>query len=402
MVELRAKGLQCTKCGKVFPHSPIYECDACGGILEVFYDYTGLSPQRLSETRALLPNLGDTSLSLGEGNTSLIRAKRLAERLGLENVLLKCEFNNPTGSFKDRPASVGVAKAIDFGYQRVIAASSGNGAAATAAYSARAGLTAVILVPKSTPNEKVLQTQAYGATVIRIDGQYSDCFGLAKQVSDAANMYNVTTTFHNPYTVEGDKVVGYELYEQTAQLAIDSIFVPIGAGPLLVGTYKGFEDYQRIYKEISLPQMVGIQASGNNPIVRAYQSESAQVIAQPIANTIAGGIADGLVGYTKDGDHTLRYIHQSNGFALDVSDSEILEAQHWLAVDEGLFVEPSAAASVAGIARGAREKDFALDACVVAILTGHGLKDMVNIGQRQEIVTVPNNLQRLMELLQEK
>lgn len=401
MVDSRVGGLQCTACGKVFAPVAIYECDICAGILEVFYDYDDLRQQRLSETRELLPNRKNPSLSLGEGNTSLLKAKRLAERIGLQNLLLKCEFTNPTGSFKDRPAAVGIAKAVDFGYRRVIAASSGNGAAATAAYAARAGLAAIILVPNSTPNEKVRQTQSYGATVIRVDGQYSDCFALAKNIAANADLYNVTTTFLNPYTVEGDKSVGYELFEETRDTPPDLIYVPIGAGPLLVGIFKGFEDYRRIDEEVSLPRMVGVQATGNNPIVRAYREGAASVTAQPMADTIAGGIADGLVGYTKDGDHTLHYIHRSGGFAVDVNDTEILQAQHWLASDEGLFVEPSAAAAIAAIIQGVQTTGIDPGSNIVAMLTGHGLKDMRNIGEMAEAITVPNDLHHLTGVLAE-
>lgn len=401
MGESRATGLQCVSCGKTYPHSPIYECVLCASILEVTYDYSGIAPQQLSRTSELLPSRPHPALTLGEGDTSLLQANHLATRLGLPHLFLKCEFTNPTGSFKDRPASAGVARAVAFGYQKVIAASSGNGAAATAAFAARAGLDAVILVPRSTPNEKVQQTQAYGATVLRVDGEYSDCFALAKEASVTGHFYNVTTTFNNPYTVEGDKSVGYELFEQAEHSVPDLIYVPIGAGPLLVGTYKGFEDYQRIHVEIPLPRMVGVQAAGNNPIVRAYESGGGPVTSQTVPHTIAGGIADGLVGYTKDGDHTLRYIRQSEGFALDVTDSEILEAQHWLAVDEGLFVEPSAAAAIAGVAKSLVRADIDSEDRVVAILTGHGLKDMANIGHSGAVVTIPNDLKSFMSLLAE-
>lgn len=397
----RAQGLVCTSCAALFDRVALYECTVCGGILEVRYDYAGLTPQRLSATRDLLPNRDISALSLGEGDTPLLKANRLAQRVGVRELLLKCEFTNPTGSFKDRPVAVGIAMAVEFGFAKVIAASSGNGAAATAAYAARAGLTAVIVVPSSTPNEKVRQTQSYGATVIRVEGGYSSCFTLVKEIAATSDLYNVTTTFLNPYTVEGDKSVGYELVEQREGGPIDYIFVPIGAGPLLVGIAKGFDDYRRLRSDMSIPGMVGVQATGNNPVVRAYRKGASEVVAQTESTTIAGGIADGLVGYTKDGDHTLKYIRHTKGFALDVTDDEILEAQNWLATEEGVFVEPSAAASVAAINRGVHSSTIDPDSTVVAMLTGHGLKDMGNIGQIGQAVTVSNDLQHVKAALSE-
>ncbi|MFF2889115.1 threonine synthase [Paenibacillus sp. NPDC057967] len=396
-----ASGLRCIQCDCRLSLNPIYECPKCGGILEVYYDHAQLQDKTqlpLSQSYEWMPIRRETAISLGEGNTSLIEAGQLAKRLGLRRLLLKCEFTNPTGSFKDRPIAIGVAKAVEFGYRKVVVASSGNAAASVAAYAARAGLEAIILVPASTPGEKIMQTLAYGAKVIRVQGPYSNSFGLAKELSQSGELYNLTTTFYNPYTVEGDKMVGYEIFEQMKE-SPDAIYVPIGAGPLLVGTYKGFVDYQQTDGKVSLPRMVGVQAEGNNPIVKAFLSGSTIVGSEPAPNTIAGGIADGLVGYTKDGAFTLDVIRKSNGFAIDVSDARILEAKQWLAKDEGLFVEPSAAAAIAGVAKSLHEGQISSGDVVVAILTGHGLKDMNNLGPVEEAPIVDNSSEQLKKLL---
>lgn len=392
----RAGGLRCTKCFKNFSHAPVYECDRCEGILEVIYEYEGITDARLSKTRELMPGI-NPRVTLGEGNTSLIAADRLADYMGLENLYLKCETTNPTGSFKDRPVSVGMSAAIRFGYTSVIAASTGNGAASVAAYSARAGLNAFILVPESSSTEKILQARAYGALVITvIGGTYSDCYTLARQISTRSEYYNLTTTFYNPYTVDGNKAVGYEMYESTVSSSDSAlIYVPIGAGPLLVGTYKGHEDYLQIYGKGQTPRMVGVQAEGNNPIVQAYRAGAEDVQPQRAPATIAAGIADGLTGYPRDGTYTLKYIRASGGFATDVRDDEITFAQKLLAEKEGLFVEPSGAAGVAAIAKDRAAKRISAADPVVAILTGHGLKDISHTPEGSETIAVPKDASEL-------
>ncbi|KAB2329554.1 threonine synthase [Cytobacillus depressus] len=390
---MHALGLKCIGCHTTYPLFPLYECEKCRGILDVYYDF-----EKPRESDIFLPITGEKRISLGEGNTSLLQSRNLAKRLGLKNLFLKCEFTNPTGSFKDRPVSIGISKAVEFGFTKVIAASSGNGAASVAAYAAHAGLEAIILVPEKTPIEKIKQTLAYGANVIRVKGPYSNCFTLAKQVGEKQNIFNLTTTFLNPYTVEGNKMVAYELFEQLNSSIPDVIYVPIGAGPLLAGIYKGYLELKHRHHFGKLPRMAGIQAEGNNPIASAFLYGKSSV--SPVANpcTIAGGIADGLMGYEKDGMYTLQCINESKGFALDVSDSSMLEAQMWLARDEGIFVEPSAAASIAGVAKSLQENRIREDDYIVVLLTGHGLKDMGNVPVACEVPMI-EYIDQLFELL---
>jgi threonine synthase len=392
-----AKGLRCSSCNKEFGLLPVYECDRCGGILELVADGKKLADT--IEAYIKKQERPESWVSLGEGNTPLVKANKLADRLGIENLLLKNEFSNPTGSFKDRPVSVGINKALEFGYKRVIVASSGNGAASTAAYAARAGLEAIVLVPETTPLEKVKQTLFYGAKVFRVRGPYSDCFNLAKEVAERFDMFNLTTTYINPYTVEGDKTVAYELFEQMDGLVPDVIYVPIGAGPLLAGIYKGYSHLYELGKVDRMPRMAGIQAEGCSPIAKAFLSGRAEVKAEKAPRTIAGGICDGLDGYSKDGTYTLQIIKQSNGFSIYNSDSDIALAQKWLAQDEGLFVEPSSAAAVAGIAKSLNENRICSSSTVVAMLTGHGLKDIGSIQTEGDVYTISNDVQQLIDLL---
>jgi threonine synthase len=397
-------GLICTVCRKNYPVEPLYECKSCGGILEVEYDYDQIHNKWMvggENLDDLLPIPSSKRITIGEGNTPLIKSERLAKRLGILNLYLKCEFSNPSGAFKDRPVSMGVSMARRFGYDRIIVASSGNGAAATAAFAARAGLEAVILVPENTPQEKVKQSLAYGAKVVRVEGPYSNSFALAKEIGEKFDMFNVTSTFINPYTVEGDKTVAFEMYRQL-DVVPNIIYVPIGAGPLLVGIFKGYEELEKLHKVNKLPRMAGIQAEGCSPIARAYLNGQDGVISDPNPNTIAGGICDGLYGYAKDGTYTLEVIKRSGGFANYVTDEEIQEAQSWLAKDEGLFVEPSSAVSIAELKKSLTSGNIQPTSVVVAILTGHGLKDMKQVKVDFNAPILPNDAQAVADWLNSK
>ena len=401
-----AKSLKCIACQTEYPLAPIYECEVCGGILNVIFDYGELVSEELKKSKRvgnktdLLPVNPEYLVSIGEGNTPLIKTDKLARRIGIENLLLKGEYCNPTGSFKDRPVSVGISKALEFKYRNVVVASSGNGAASVAAFAAKAGLKALIFIPEATATEKIRQAAFYGAKVIKVEGPYSNSFRLAKEVSQSTGEFlNLTTTFINPYTVEGDKLVAYELFAQMDGLVPDSIFVPIGAGPLLVGIFKGYEELKSMGVIDRLPKMVGVQAEGCSPIARAFIEGRQEVESDDNPSTVAGGICDGLTGYSKDGTYTLSTIRRSNGFALHCNDKSILEAQRWLSEDEGVFVEPSSATAITGIMKSVQENMTGRGETVVALLTGHGLKDMVNVKLNIDVPTVPNDVSRLLELV---
>jgi threonine synthase len=401
--------LVCVECGAVHELDVLYGCPACGGILEVRLDHTAARNELESrggvaryDYQALLPVRAELVSPLSNVPTPLIEAPRLARRLGLTRLWLKLELANPTGSFKDRPILVGVAKALEFGFRTVVAASSGNASAAVAAYAARYGLNAIILIPAATAPAKVAQTAFYGARVIKVDGPYSNSFQLVRKLAESHPVFNLTTTFINPYTVSGDKLVAYELLDQLERAVPDDIFVPVGAGPLLAGIHGGYLDACGLGWSTGVPRMVAVQAETCAPVVRAF--DAGEDVVQPVhePGTIAGGIADGLVGYPQDGAYTLRIIRQSGGHAVAVPDSEILQAQQWLATDEGVFAEPSAASAVAGIARAAEAGLVERDALIIAIMTGHGLKDM-SVAQEAvgAIPTVPCDYASLLALVPE-
>jgi threonine synthase len=380
---MNATGLRCSDCAAAHPLEAVYACARCGGILEATYDYEKVRAERKvpggparGMNYALLPVEERRAVRLGEGWTPLVPAPRLAAEIGVDRLLLKCEHTNPTGSFKDRSIAVGCGKAVEFGITTVIVASSGNGAAAVAAYAARAGLNALVLVSEATSSEKIRQTQFHGARVLRVQGPYSNSYALADALARRYRLFNLTTTFNNPYAVDGNKTIGYELHEQLEGNVPDGVFVPVGAGPMLAGILRGYLDYRALGLVDRLPRMVAVQAEGCCPVVRAFRAGRQAVQEEASPQTVAGGICDGLVGYANNGSHTLKQIRTSGGLAVAVSDREILSAQRLLALREGIFVEPTGAAGLAGLMRARRENQIPAEASLVVILSGHGLKDV--------------------------
>ena len=242
---------------------------------------------------------------------------------------------------------------------------------AVAAYAARAGLPAVCVVPEATPSTKLLQIEAVGARIVRVGGDYSDAYALALIAAEDYGWANLTSTYVNPYMLEGDKTVAYEVFEQLGGNAPDWVLVPVGAGPLLSAIHKGFEELGE-----DGPRMVAVQAAGCAPIARAFEAGAEEVDAwdRPV-ETAASSIADALRGYPEDGTRTLSVVRRSGGRAVSVSEEESRAAMDDLARSEGLLVEPGAAVAVAAYKRLAVENVIEGGQTVVIVLTGHGLKD---------------------------
>ncbi len=370
--------LYCKECfEKIYTTNEIhYYCPKCNGILETVYEYDeefikNLKNNNITPTD-IMPFNDENYIYIGQGRTPLVKVKNLFKDFNI-SLYLKNEQQNPTGSFKDRPVGCGMSKAKEMGIDSVVVASSGNGAAAVSAFAASSNMKAKIFVPESTPNEKVEQALFYGAEVCRIPGPYSNSYKAAIESGRKDNSFNLTTTFINPYTVDGDKQIAYELYSELG--FPDYIFVPIGAGPLLVGILKGYEELKKLNSDSKIPIMVGVQAEGCNPIEKAFKSNR-RVVSEKKPKSIAGAICDGLDGYEKDGDYTIDAIKKSGGFSISIKDEEILYWQRELAINEGIFVEPSSASTIAAIFKN-KELFIELEKTnVVALMTGHGLKDM--------------------------
>jgi threonine synthase len=361
--------LACSDCDWRGEPAPRYACPRCGASLSVGYDRPpdgGWTVDRPGLWRygPLLPNR-DEPTSLGEGGTPLLRAARLG------GVWLKNETVNPTGSFKDRPVSVATTMARELGLAGLLCASTGNTAVSVAAYGARAGLPVACLVPRTAPRAKLAQIQAAGALLISVDGSYSDTHAMAGEAARRCGWADLTSTYVNPYMLEGDKTVGLELFEQLGGRVPEWVVVPVGAGPLLAGVHKAFAELRALgVTSAPGPRLLAAQASACAPIARAFERGDAEVQAwdEPVV-TAASSIADSLAGYADDGTRTLRLVRESDGLAIAADEDAIAAAARRLARAEGLLVEPGAAAAVAACERLEAEGD------VVLLLTGHGLKD---------------------------
>jgi threonine synthase len=277
----------------------------------------------------------------------------------------------------------------------VICASSGNAAASVAAYAARAGVPCVIVVPADVPANKLASLLAYGPTPIAVPGDYSRSFAMARELARTLGLTNLATTYVNPHAVAALRTVAFDLVEQVGP-RVDWVHVPTGSGPLVHGVVQGFRDLCATGEAARLPRAVAVQPEGCAPIAAAFDAGVEWVTAWPRVTTAVSGINDPLEGYEGDGALTLRELHASGGRALAVSDADILAAQELLAAELGVFVEPAAASSVAGLLALAEVSAYGPDDTVVCLLTGHGLK---TVGAEPARVPVAADLAAAMRVL---
>jgi threonine synthase len=317
----------------------------------------------LARYRDFLPITDATPrLTLGEGDTPLVAAPRLAARIGVRELYLKCEGMNPTGSFKDRGMVLAVAKALEGGARSIICASTGNTSASAAAYAARAGIEAVVVVPAGKiALGKLAQALMYGARLLVIDGNFDRALDI---VRDLAAGYPVTLVNSvNPFRLDGQATAAYELCDALGGPP-DAVCLPVGNAGNISAYWLGFRRYYQAGRIARLPRMLGFQAAGAAPIVRGAPVEHPETLATAIR--IGNPASWQLACAARD---------ESGGLIDCVSDDEILAAWRDLASAEGVFCEPASAAGVAGLRRLAAEGRAPADARYVAVLTGHGLKD---------------------------
>ena len=318
----------------------------------------------IHQYRQFLP-VGDETpiITLNEGNTPLIRADRIRQHLGLScEVYLKYEGLNPTGSFKDRGMTLAMSKAAEQGARAVICASTGNTSASAAAYAARGGLQAFVLIPegKIAPG-KLAQAMFHGAQVLQIRGNFDDALRIVRQVSERYPVVLVNSL--NPDRLEGQKTAAFEVCEQLGDAPTHQ-FMPVGNAGNITAYWRGYREYHRIGRSTHLPRMIGWQAEGAAPIVRGHAIERPETIASAIR-----------IGNPASWKGAVEAKEQSQGSIDMVSDEEILAAYSLLAQREGVFCEAASAASVAGLVKWSKIQGFSPSDRVVCILTGHGLKD---------------------------
>jgi threonine synthase len=383
-------GLVCIACGRSYPPGDHQTCRVCGldGVLDARYDYDAARVSLTADSLAgrppdmwrygeLLPvPAGIRRPDLQVGWTAVREVPRLAAAVGVRRLFLKDEGRNPTGSFKDRASAVGVAKALEFGYQAVACASTGNAASSLAGMAASVGLPAFIFVPERAPEPKVAQLLMFGATVFRVRGTYEQAFDLCRAACERFRWYN-RNSGTNPYLVEGKKTAGLEIAEQFALGAVldgalpDWVAVSVGDGCTIGGVTKGLHEFKRLGLARVMPRMLGVQAEGASPIVRAFESKSDVVPSG--ADTVADSIA---VGTPRNWRRALAWVRASRGAMVAVPDEAILEAMRQAARLGAVFAEPAGAAAVAGLRAAVASGVVPADAAVLAVITGNGLKDI--------------------------
>ena len=317
----------------------------------------------LSAYRDLLPLTPQTPLiSLGEGDTPLVRSRFIENELGCRELYFKLEGCNPTGSFKDRGMVVAVAKAIEGGTKAIICASTGNTSASAAAYGARCGLETVVLVPKGhVALGKMAQAMAYGARVISVNGNFDQALAIVREMTKRHPITLVNSV--NPHRIEGQKTAAFEVVDVLGD-APDILAIPVGNAGNITAYWKGFKEYRALGRSAKSPRMMGFQAAGAAPIVLGHPVEVPETVATAIR-----------IGNPASWGGAVQARDESSGQIDSVTDDEILEAYRMLASKEGVFGEPASAASVAGMLKSARQGMRLAGQVIVCVITGSGLKD---------------------------
>jgi len=376
---------QCINCKSNYETGEIlYECPRCRDLLEIRYDYVRLGSlidTRLWRSRSfavwryreMLPISHDMkTVTLGEGGTGLHKSENLANDLKLNRLCVKFEGENPTGSFKDRGMTVAVSKALETQARMVMCASTGNTSASLSAYAARAGLRCVVLIPAGKIGQgKLAQAMAHGAIILEIEGNFDDALRSAMELTRRDRSIALLNSV-NPFRVEGQKTLAYEVCDQLGFKSPDVVVVPVGNAGNISAIWKGFEELYTMRIIEQVPRMIGIQAEGAAPIASAYKQKNLEIQMVERPETIATAIRIGAPASWKK---ALRAVSDSQGAMEIVSDEEILQAQKDLARREGLFVEPASASSVAGLKKLLEQDLIGRDEEVVCVATGHGLKD---------------------------
>src|SRR5438094_9066762 len=372
--------LECSACGKKYDASTEQHLCTCGKPLLARYDLRRAAatltlenlktrPRTLWRYAEVLPN--DPPVSLGEGMTALVHAERLGASMKLKRLFIKDEGLNPTGSFKARGMTAAVSRAKQLGAKALAAPTAGNAGGALAAYAAAAGLPAVIVMPADTPPANVMECQAFGAKVVKLNGLISDCGKYVTEHKDREGWYDVST-LKEPYRIEGKKTMGYELWEQFGGKLPDVIIYPTGGGVGLIGMCKAFDEMQEMgWIGTERPRMVAVQAKGCAPIVRAWEAheDSAQFFQN--ATTIASGLrVPGPLGDLL----MLSMLRRTTGTDIAVADNEMLRAGRELASLQGIFGAPEGAATVAAARLLAMAGWIQRSDSVVLFNTGTGYK----------------------------
>lgn len=375
--------LKCRECGETYEPGAKHVCeDVCFGPLEVAYDYEAIArrvsratiqagPLSIWRYKDFLPVTSEQPIDVGTGMTPLVRAHRLARRLGLKELYIKNDaVNMPTLSFKDRVVSVALTRARELGFTTVSCASTGNLANSTAAIAAHAGLDCCVFIPSDLESGKVLGTLIYGPTVMAVHGNYDQVNRLCSEVANTYNWGFVNINLR-PYYSEGSKTLAFEVAEQLGWRLPDHIVAPLASGSLFTKIHKGFQEFIKVgLVEDRAVRFSGAQAEGCSPIAQAFK-EGRDFISPVKPHTIAKSIA---IGNPADGIYALDIARKTNGTIESVTDAEIVEGITLLAETEGIFTETAGGTTIAVLKKLAAAGQIDPEECTVAYITGNGLK----------------------------
>ena len=376
--------LECTQCGKTYPHDELSKISpCCNKVLFARYNLAQLKadktredwidrPSNMWRFAELMPVVNpDNILTLGEGGTPLLEANQLGSKLGMSKLLIKEEGLNPTGTFKARGISAAVSKAYELGVTGFTMPSAGNAAGAAAAYGARAGLPVKVFMPQDAPPANKKESFMAGSELNLVDGLISDAGRIAVTVAEEQNLFDLST-LKEPYRAEGKKTMGLEIAMQLGWKMPDTIIYPTGGGTGIIGMYKGFQELLELgWVSGTPPKFIAVQASGCQPIVKAFNEGKDSAEPWPNATTIADGLrvpgpfADYLI---------LQAIRETGGTALAVEDADMVDAMYELATEEGIIACPEGAATLVGLKELLETGFIGRDETVVLLNTGSGYK----------------------------
>jgi threonine synthase len=373
--------VECIRCGaRFYKDDIVYTCSKCGGLLDIKYDYSEVDVGRIVRAqgegvwkyRELLPFDDETKpITIHEGNTPLYRCDSLGKAIGVSDLWVKHEGLNPSGSFKDRGMTVGVTEAVELDVKGVACASTGNTSASLAIFAAKAGFPCYVLLPKGkVALGKVAQAMMHGAHVFSLKGNFDDALRVVRVLCEEESLYLLNSV--NPYRLEGQKTIAFEVAEKIGWKVPDRLILPVGNAGNISAIFKGFSELKTLGITDTIPKMTGIQAAGAKPIVRALKEGKAAITPEENPETIASAIR---IGDPVNAAKALVAIRESGGVAESVTDDEITEAQLELARLEGIGVEPASAASIAGLKKLIAMGEIERDERIVCITTGHLLKD---------------------------
>jgi len=400
-----ARALRCRKCGQEYPIQPINLCDFCLSPLEVIYDYKAMAkelsreklaggPSSMWRYRDMLPVEGK-AVDIGTGFTPLVKADNLGRELGLDELYIKNDCLNPTYSFKDRPVSVAVTKAQEFGFDTVACASTGNLAASVAAHAIKANMKAYVFVPSSVESGKLVGIAIHNPTLVTVNGSYDDVNRLCARLVERYNWGFINVNLR-PYYAEGSKTLGYEVAEQLGWRAPDCVVAPSASGIMFTRIWKGLDELSMLgLIEPVNTHMYLTQAAGSSPIVNAFEAGSLHV--HPVVpNTIAKSIA---IGNPADGYYALRIARQSGGGACAVTDEEVIAGMKLLAQTEGIFAEATGGVVIGALRKLAASGVIKRNELTVAFITGAGPRTQDIVSDLVQPFTVQPSLESFEEVL---